>query len=364
MIFGGPRHLDLVDAGDRGRPWPVPFTIDPVLARPGRATVVLATGDPFWFGVGTVLAEALASEDWCAYPGQSTTALAAARLGWRGERLQTFGLHAAPFETMANWLAPGQRGIALLRDADAVAELCVWMAELGFGPSKIWVLEALGGPRERIRQMTCEGPVPDDIAAPVAVALDVAGAPGLPATTGLPDPLFRNDGQITKSPVRALTLSALAPRSGERLWDIGAGSGSISVEWCRAADGCEALAVEMDEARAANIRANAALFGLSPQLSVHHGTAPEAFEELPDPQAVFLGGGANDACLNALWDRIQPGVRVVVNAVTLETMALVTTWQGRHAGSLLKVDLAEATPLGNFTGWSPARTLVQWSGVR
>ncbi len=364
VIFGGPRHLDLAEAGDRGRPWPVPFTIGPVLARPGRATVVLASGDPFCFGVGTVLAEALDPGDWCAHPGPSTAALVAARLGWRGEALQTFGLHAAPFETMANWLAPGRRGILLLRDGDAVGELTAWLAELGFGASRIWVCEALGGPRERIREISASDPAPQDVTAPVAAAVDLSGGAGLPATPGLPDPLFRHDGQITKSPVRALTLSALAPRPGERLWDIGAGSGSVSVEWCRSADGCEALAVEKDEARAANIRANAALFGLAPRLSVHHGSVPEAFEELPDPQAVFLGGGADATTLNALWDRIAPGVRVVANAVTLETMALITEWHGRHGGTLLKIDLAEAAPLGDFTGWAPSRTLVQWSTVR
>lgn len=362
IVFGGPRHLELAGKDAFGRPWPVPFSIDPVLAERGKRVVVLASGDPFWFGAGTLLAEALEPEDWRAFPAPSTAALAAARLGWRQEELMTLGLHAAPLDRLRPLMSEGIRVLCLLRDADAVRDLADWVVDEGFGASRMWVLEALGGPRERVRSTTPVTCAFDNVRAPVAAALEFKGQ-GQPRASGLEDASFQHDGQITKRPVRALTLSALAPRPGERLWDLGAGSGSISVEWCLASGG-EAVAVESREDRANTIRANAAHFGLTPRLSVHHGDITEALEELPDPSAVFIGGGATAEMLAALWDRLSPGVRIVLNAVTLETQALVLDWQDRHGGHLIKIDLADAAPLGQGRGWSPARTLVQWRVTR
>ncbi|AMY67321.1 putative precorrin-6y C5,15-methyltransferase [Frigidibacter mobilis] len=298
VIFGGPRHLALVGAGSRGREWPVPFDIAPVLALRGRRVVVLASGDPFWFGAGGSLAAALPATEWRAFPVAGTFSLAAARLGWRLEETTCLGLHAAPFERLRAHLAAGWRGICTLRDGAAVQALAGWLTAQGWGQSRLWVLEALGGPRERIREAHAAGLALADVLAPVAVAIEAAGGDGLPGVPGLPEALFAQDGQITKSPVRALTLAALAPRRGELLWDLGAGSGSVSVEWARA--GGRAEAVECRPDRTANIRANAAAFGLAHRIAVHDGRALELLPRLAPPQAIFVGGGFDAALFGAL----------------------------------------------------------------
>ena len=229
IVFGGPRHLALADAGRRGRAWPVPFSVAPVLALQGHSVAVLASGDPFWHGAGGRLADHLDPGEWIAFPAPSTFSLAAARLGWRLEETACLGLHAAPFQTLLAHLSPGQRAICLLRDGAAVGGLTAWLAATGFGASRVWVLEGLGGRNERVRETKADAFALTGIAAPVAVAITAAGAAGLPRTPGLPDDTFVHDGQITKRPMRALTLAALAPRPNELLWDIGAGSGQAVV---------------------------------------------------------------------------------------------------------------------------------------
>ncbi|GAB1363857.1 bifunctional cobalt-precorrin-7 (C(5))-methyltransferase/cobalt-precorrin-6B (C(15))-methyltransferase [Rhodobacter sp.] len=355
VIFGGPRHLALAGAGDRGRAWPVPFDIAPVLAVRDSKVVVLASGDPFWFGAGSLLAEALTPGEWRAIPVAGSFSLAAARLGWRIEDTACLGLHAAPFERLVPHLHPGQRLLCTLRDGPAVAGLAGWLVARGRGESRLTVLESLGGPQERIRSFAAADPVPQDIAAPVLAAIEPAGAPGLPRSPGLPETAFAHDGQITKSPVRALTLAALAPRPGEVLWDLGAGSGSVSVEWALA--GGRAVAVECRAERLANIRANADRFGLSHRLEVRQGRSADVVADLPRPDAIFVGGGFDAA----LFARLPRSARLVVNAVTLETEALVIALHALHGGDLLRIDLARAAPLGGLHGWQPSRPVVQWS---
>jgi precorrin-6Y C5,15-methyltransferase (decarboxylating) len=362
IVFGGPRHLRLAEIGERGRPWPVPFSIAPVLDCRGRRVAVLASGDPFWHGAGGSLAARLAPGEWIAFPAASTFSLAAARLGWRLEEVACLGLHAAPFETLLPHLAPTRRAICLLRDGNAAGELAAWLTQQGFGASSLCVMESLGGARERVRTTLAAGFDLTDVAAPVAVAISAAGAAGLPRTAGLPDDAFVHDGQITKRPMRALTLSALAPQPGEILWDIGAGSGSIAVEWCLA--GGRAFAIETRSDRAANIRTNAAAFGVVHALTVVEGTAPAALAKLPAPNAVFVGGGNQQSLVEALWAMIPVGTRLVANAVTLETESLLLSEQNKHGGELLRIELAQAAPLGNMRGWVPSRPLVQWSVVR
>ena len=362
IVFGGPRHLKLAEIDARGRPWPVPFSVEPALACRGRRVAVLASGDPFWHGAGGSLAAHLAPGEWIAFPAPSTFSLAAARLGWRLEDVTCLGLHAAPFETLLPHLAPGQRAICLLRDGSSAPELAAWLTQKGFGPSSLSVMESLGGRGERIRTTLAASFDVADVVAPVAVAITAAGAAGLPRTSGLPDDAFVHDGQITKHPMRALTLSALAPRTGEILWDIGAGSGSISVEWCLA--GGRAFAIETRADRAANIRTNAAAFGLLNSLTVLEGTAPAALAKLPPPNAVFVGGGNEQAMFDALWAMIPAGTRLVVNAVTLETEALLLAEQSKRGGELMRIEIAQAGPLGSMRGWVPSRPLVQWSVVR
>lgn len=358
VIFGGPRHLALAEAGDRGQPWPIPFDATPVLAHRGQATVVLASGDPFWFGAGGSLMAHLDPDEWTSHPAPSTFQLAANRLGWRLEEVHCLGLHAAPFSRLSPVLGRGVRVICTLRDGAAVADLAHWLAGNGHPNAKLTVLERLGSPHERITL----GLPPDPIRAPVSAAIE-ATDPGLPGASGLPDDLFQHDGQITKQPVRALTLSALAPRPGEVLWDIGAGSGSIGIEWLLAG-GARVEALEADPTRAARARGNVEAFGLSHRHRLTEARAPEGLQGLPLPDAVFIGGGASDALLAALWDVIPPGTRLVMNAVTLETEALVLDWSGRHGGHLLKIELSETVALGRKRGWKAALPILRWSVTR
>ncbi|WP_426413045.1 precorrin-6y C5,15-methyltransferase (decarboxylating) subunit CbiE [Bradyrhizobium ganzhouense] len=361
-VFGGERHLALADAGSRGQAWPVPFDAEVVLGCRGRPTAVLASGDPFWHGAGASLAEKLGGDEWIAHPAPSTFSLAAARLGWRIEATACLGLHAAPFERLLPHLVPGARIICLVRDAKAPGDLAKWLTQRGWGASLLWTLAALGGPRESIDQHRADLFAEDLAGNLVAVAVQAWGGQGIPRSSGLPDGLFAHDGQITKRPVRALAVSALAPRSGERLWDIGAGSGSISVEW--ALCGGTAIAIEAREDRAANIRSNAAAFGLAHRITVISGRAPEALAALEAPDAVFVGGGLDRVTFDVVWSRLAPGARLVAHAVTLETEALLGELHQQHGGELMRVEIAHAAPLGRYRSWEAARPVVQWSAVR
>jgi len=361
-VFGGERHLALADVGSRGRAWPVPFDASVVLSCRGRPTAVLASGDPFWHGAGAGLAETLAVGEWVAYSAPSAFSLAAARLGWRLESVVCLGLHAAPFERLVPHLAADTRIICLVRDGQAAHNLAKWLRDHGWGASAFWTLAALGGPREAIAEHCADRFAGDLDGNLVTVAIEAKGGQGIPRSSGLSDDLFVHDGQITKRPVRALALSALAPRPGERLWDIGAGSGSISVEW--ALCGGSAIAVEAREDRAANIRSNAASFGLAHRIIVVTGKAPEALSALDAPDAVFIGGGFDRAMFDAIWSRLAPGARLVAHSVTLETEALLGELHQQHGGELMRVEIAHASPLGRYRSWEAARPVVQWSAVR
>lgn len=361
IVFGAPRHLALL--GIEGQVWPVPFSVAPVLAARGKRVAVLASGDPFWYGAGGSLVGHLRADEWVSYPASSTFQLAANALGWRMEEVLCLGLHAAPLTRLRPVLARGQRVICLLRDGAAVAELGAYLGAQGFGASTLWVLESLGGARQRIVKIAAQEAGAQEFFAPVAVAIDCVGQ-GLPRASGLPDTLFAHDGQITKRPVRALTLSALAPRGGEVLWDLGTGSGSVSIEFLLAAPGSTAHAVEVDPTRGARAEENAAAFGLAHRWTLYLGSAPEVLSGLPTPDVVFVGGGASAALVKALWALLPAGARLVMNAVTLETEALLYAWHGEKGGDLMRIDVAEAGALGSKRGWELSRPVVQWSVVR
>lgn len=359
VVFGGPRHLALAQVGDRGRPWPVPFSIDLVLAQRGKRTAVLASGDPFWFGVGGSLSDHLDPAEWQSFAAPSTFSLVAANLGWRLEETSCHGLHAAPFAQLRPVLAPNGRLICLVRDGNAPALLASWLTEQGAGDATLWVMQAMGGADQRVYQTTASGFDLTGISAPVAVAIALPRNIGLPRCAGLPDDSFAHDGQITKRPIRALTLSALAPRPGEVLWDIGAGSGSISVEWCLA--GGQATAFEQKPSRAANIRRNAKDFGVTHRLTIVEGDSNTTLAGHVAPDAVFVGGGGTITLFEHLFKLLPAGTRLVTNGVTLETEALLTQLHKARGGALLKISLAEAEPLGKMRGWKSARPVVQWS---
>ncbi|MCH4561554.1 precorrin-6y C5,15-methyltransferase (decarboxylating) subunit CbiE [Halomonas sp. EGI 63088] len=372
VVFGARRHLRLLPPlAAEVREWPVPFAdgLPQLLAERGRRVVMLVSGDPFWFGAGTTLARHVLAGEWQALPSPSTFSLAASRLGWSLEGCPCLGLHAKPLTRIRPYLHRGRRLLVLLRDGDAVAELAGLLVRCGFGSSRLHVLESLGGDGERIRSVRADAALPGDILHPVAVGLEVAGdAPALPLTPGLPDEWFEHDGQITKQAVRAMTLAALAPVAGERLWDIGTGSGSIAIEWLLAHPDNQAVAFEVHRERAARARRNARTLGVD-WLEVVEGSAPEVLgdqtlRDHPLPDAVFIGGGLSETLLEVLWRHLPAGVRLVANAVTLESEALLAHWQQLAGGELLRLELAAAAPIGTRRGWKASYPIVQWRVTR
>lgn len=363
IIIGPKRHLALLGQTEAEQiVWPVPFAdgIDVLRGLSGRAVVMLVSGDPFWFGAGRAISQAFTPSEWRAIPAPSTFALVAAHLGWPIEDTLCIGLHAAPLTRLRAHLAQGTKAIVLLRDGDAVSELADYLVQMDFADSTFTVCEAMGGPRERVCTMDVTEAQKTTIARPVCVAVQIAGQGlAVPCASGLPDEVFETDGVMTKRPMRALTLSALAPRAGEHLWDIGGGSGTIAVEWALAHTRCSASVVEVRADRAALIRSNADAFGLG-QVVVHLGDALDVMESLPPPDAVFIGGGLSSALL-ARVATLPNGTRVVANAVTLEAEALLTDAHATHGGDLMRVEIANAAPLGVKRGWKSAYPVVQWS---
>ncbi|MEP3844739.1 MAG: precorrin-6y C5,15-methyltransferase (decarboxylating) subunit CbiE [Paracoccaceae bacterium] len=366
VIMGPPRHLALVaDSPAKMIEWPVPFAkgVDDLMALRGQKTVVLASGDPFWFGAGTVLAHRLDAGEWQAFPGASTFSLAANRLGWALERSLCFGLHATPISKLRPHLAPNQQIIILLRDGAAVPELASYLTDLGFGASQLSIFEALGGPHETQTDLRADVPCAQTFTHPVCVAATIQG-PGkvVPTTSGIPDDFFDSDGQMTKRPVRALTLSALAPKPFEHLWDIGGGSGSIAIEWLLSHSTVTATSIEPRPDRAERITRNADALGVS-HLNVITGKAMDVVETLPNPDAVFVGGGLDQPLLDWLLQTLQAGTRIVINAVTLETEALLVQAQKQSGGHLMRFEMSQVTEIGSRTGWKSQFPIVQWSVV-
>jgi precorrin-6Y C5,15-methyltransferase (decarboxylating) len=367
VVFGGRRHLELAATLIRGaaRPWPSPFdaACAAVVAERGRRVCVLASGDPMCFGVGATLARHVPADETTVLPAPSAFSLAAARLGWALQDVVTLSAHGRPLALVRPHLHPGARLIVLTSDGDGPAILAALMTGLGFGRSPLTVLEALGGPRERHRKTTAAGFDLAGIDALNVVAIEVAadaGAAILPRAPGLPDALFESDGQLTKREIRALTLSALAPRRGELLWDVGAGSGSVGIEWMLADPSLTAIAIEARPDRAGRVRRNADALGV-PGLRLIEGEAPAALAALPAPDAVFVGGGATDAgVLDAVIETLKPGGRLVVNAVTLETEAVLAARYAAHGGDLVRLQVARASPVGGMTGWCAAMPVTQW----
>lgn len=361
-VFGAARHLTMIEHHD-ARPWPIPFDITPLLAHRGRRVAALVSGDPFWFGAGSVLVRDLSADEWRAYPGQSVFSLMAARLGWALQTTPCMGLHARALTGLRPHLQNGVRIMATLRDEHAPAALGQYLTEQGFGDSIMHLFSRLGGPNERVIHLPADAPCPT-IAAPVAAAVDIAGqGRTMPQSSGLTDDWFDNDGQITKRPVRALALSALAPRRGELLWDIGTGSGSVAVEWLLCHADNRAIGFEQNATRAERARKNARILGVG-HFTVIEGPALSNIMNAVPPDAVFIGGGADDELLSLLWSLIPTGCRIVAHAVTLEAETLFSHWHAAHGGTLMRIELSHAQPLGRKRGWKAAYPVVQWQVTR
>jgi precorrin-6Y C5,15-methyltransferase (decarboxylating) len=371
IVFGGERHLRLAASLIKGeaKPWPSPFSrgIDEVLACRGRQVCVLASGDPFHYGVGSVLAGRVPPEETLVVPAPSAFSLAASRLGWALPDIVLLSVHGRALDRIRPVLHPGARLLALTSDSEGPGALARLLAESGFGQSKLTVLEALGGARERIRTATAASFNLGGVADLNTVAIEVVAARDarvIAYTPGLADALFEHDGQITKREIRAVTLSALAPLKGELLWDVGAGAGSVAIEWMLADPSLRAIAVEARADRAARILRNAAAFGV-PGLEVIEGSAPHALASLATPDAVFIGGGASEGgVLAAAIAALRLGGRLVVNAVTLETEAELIARHAALGGALTRIDIARAEPVGGKTGWRAAMPVTQWAWVK
>ncbi|HGY9627102.1 precorrin-6y C5,15-methyltransferase (decarboxylating) subunit CbiE [Pseudomonas juntendi] len=358
-IFGSPRQLALLPrcvAGERLN-WPSPFSLAPVLALRGEPVCVLASGDPMFYGVGASLARHLPAEELLVLPMPSSCALAAARLGWALQDVQVVSLVARPLAALNAHLYSGLRLLVLSNDGDSPAAIAHLLCERGFGPSRLQVLEHLGGPQARQLSGSAED-WPHGRAADLnLVAIECQASATtlqLSPVVGLPDNAFRHDGQLTKRDVRAITLARLAPRPGQLLWDVGAGCGSIGIEWMRAHPSCRTLAIEADQGRQAHIEHNRDALGV-PGLQLVRGKAPEALAGLERPDAVFIGGGVTgDGVLATCWERLRPGGRLVANAVTLQSELALATFRDTHGGELTRLHVAHAQPLGSFDTWRQA----------
>jgi precorrin-6B C5,15-methyltransferase / cobalt-precorrin-6B C5,C15-methyltransferase len=374
VIIGGPRHLALLPATVRGRRVPLPSPLLPGLPeviaahegaagadRGAAALVVLASGDPMFYGVGATLARLLGPARLRVLPHPSSVSLAAARLGWPLDDVDVVSLVGRPRELLHPLLQPGRRVLALTAWETAAADVRLLLDARGFGASPVTVLADLGGPDEHVTEAGWAG-APHSRLAIIAIEcrLDPGAAP-LSRAPGLPDDAFEHDGQLTKRELRALALAALAPVPGQLLWDVGAGSGSIGIEWMRVHPASRAIAVEPRADRGERIARNAAALGV-PGLRVVAGAAPQALTGLDAPDAVFIGGGVTvDGVVAACLDALGPGGRLVANAVTLEGQAVLADWRQRLGGTLTRIGVERADGLGTLTTWRPALPVVQWS---
>lgn len=370
LVVGGARHLALADGLIRGErmAWPTPLAdaIPKICARRGSPVAVLASGDPFCYGVGTKLLRYVPAEETLCLPAPSAFSLACARLGWSLQDAATITFCGRPIEPLAPLLQPGARILALSADATTPSSVAAFLRGRGFAQSVLHVLEALGGPRERVRRTTA-GEFDFEVDALNMLAIEVvAGSDArvIPLASGLPDDAFEHDGQITKREIRAVTLSSLAPRQGELLWDIGCGSGSIAIEWMLRHPANRAIAIDENDSRAARAARNAASLGV-PALQVITGTAPAALAGLPQPDAVFVGGGAQEpGLLESAWSALKPGGRIVVNGVTVETEVVLIAARERWGGSLTRLSVERLDRLGSMHGFRPAMTVTQWTAVK
>ena len=371
LLVGGERHLSKVpDNGTERLSWKGGFHEQVVVLEKhkGKRVVVLASGDPFCYGVGSVLARHYEADEIFTVPAPGAFSLAASRMGWSLPDLESLTIHGRPLETLNRFLFSGLRLLVLSRDGDSPAEVAALLTARGFGPSSITVLEHLGGDLENRLDGTASDWKHKRAADLNTLAIDCraeAGATLYPRVPGLPEKAFEHDGQITKREVRAATLSALRPMPGQLLWDIGAGSGSVAIEWLRAERMAGATAVERNPVRAAAIARNALNLGV-PHLNIVEGDAPEAFEDLEGtPDAVFLGGGVSQAnLLPACWERLGPGGRLVANAVTIEAGEHLLAFRRAVGGALTRISVERAGPVGSLSGFKPLMAVTQLAVIK
>ena len=368
VILGGDRHHTLSEGITAERlAWPTPFNamIETIEGLRGRRAVVLVTGDPLWFSVGARIGQSIDPGEIVYHPQLSAFQLAAARMGWSMPDVETLTVHGRPVEQMIAFIQPDLRLLILTTGAETPAQIARFLTERGYGQSRMTVLAAMGGPEEKRFDGVAES---WDAVVPAfnTLAVECVAAPGAalqPRVPGLSDGLFQSDGTMTKQEVRAATLAKLMPMRGALLWDIGCGSGSVAIEWMRAARYARAIGIEPRADRRAMAGANALALG-TPKLELVDGEVPAALPGLPAPDAIFIGGGLSAATFEAAWAALRPLGRLVANAVTLESEAQLIELHQKHGGELVRLSVHRAEPVGRLTGWRPAMPVTQWSLVK
>ena len=370
LIVGGARHLAMAtNAKAEKQSWATPLsrTIDEIWARRGRPVVVLATGDPMHFGIGVTLARRVPAAELAVHPHISAFSLAAARMHWPLAEVECLTIHGRPLELLIGAAAPDRKLFLLAHDGGSPAEIARLLTELGYGESEVTVLEHMGGSRERVYAGRAAGwnfPRAADLNTIAVLCRAGQDARLLSLAPGLPDEAFAHDGQLTKREIRAATLAALRPLPGQMLWDVGAGCGSVAIEWLRTHRSLAAIAIEADPARQELIARNAAALG-TPFLKLIKGTAPQSYDGLPEPDAVFIGGGlSEDGVIEQAWARLKPGGRMVANAVTAEGETRLLAWRERHGGGMTRLSVARLSPVGDLHGWRPLMPVTQWAGTK
>jgi len=367
LVVGGARHLELTKDLIRGRrlAWPSPMgdAFAEIKRCRGHSVAVLASGDPFHFGVGKQIADFVPAEEFVCLPQPSAFSLAAARMGWPLQDISLVTLHGRPLQGIIRRLQPGARILALSWDSATPGKLAEVLQSHRMGLSRITVLEAMGGARERIRHTTASNFDIGEIDPLNTIAIEVIAEPDaaiIAMVPGLDDAFFEHDGQLTKREIRAVTLSSLQPQHGQLLWDIGLGAGSVAIEWLLRHPSLRAIGVEEREDRAGRAARNAAALGV-PELEIVQGRAPEALAGLARPDAIFVGGGMlDDGVFDAVWSALKPGGHLVANAVSLETEARLADYFRRFGGDLIRLQIARIDKVGTMSGWRPAMPVTQW----
>lgn len=368
VIVGGERHHGLIANQQAERiAWPSPFDalLETLRSLTGRRVVVLATGDPLWFSVGAKIGREIDPGEIIYHPHLSAFQLAAARMGWSMADLETLTVHGRPVEQMIAFIQPAQRLLILTTGAETPGQVAAFLSERGYGDSRMTVLAHMGGPLEQ-RFDGHAGDWSHSVPEFNTLAVECIAAPDatlLPRVPGLADELFLHDGTMTKREVRAATLAKLMPMRGAMLWDVGAGCGSVAIEWMRAARDARAIGIEDRADRRTFAAANASALGV-PGLKLIAGRAPAALAGLQQPDAVFLGGGLSRETFDACWQALRPLGRLVANGVTLESEALLLDLHKQYGGDLVQISINRAQPLGRRTGWKPTRPVAQWSLIK
>lgn len=365
VVIAPERVLKQITLEDKKlEPWtgPLQHTVETIVGRRGQAITILATGDPMYFGIGATMLKHIAADEMRVIPSPSAFSLAASRMGWALQNCACISLHGRAVSQLHAYLQPHHRILSLTSHGEGVHEIGALMVAAGFGASPVTVLEHMGGAEERRVMCSAAELGHHEWADFNTLAIDcVADGVWHATVPGLPDDAFAHDGQLTKREVRAATLAALKPYPDALLWDIGAGCGSVAVEWVRAARGAKAIALEPKEARRAMIAENKVLLGAG-TIEIIVGHAPDALEGLPQPDAVFIGGGlTNEGVFEVAWSALRPKGRLVANAVTLESEAKLVALHAEFGGELSRISVSRADKVGPYFGWRPFMSVTQWS---